>query len=186
MVLRLPSCSPRRPGFLASVVPEKRQLLKNLISASGYQAHTTSPSVSRALRRKRQNVHRIPPNVRDDGQRPSYRDGTGRACRGDLPDNESGIYFGRGLDRANQPDPSRQIGFLAQMKTASTNGVTRRSASAFDGKRRSSLGNQCKSIGQACRSLGEPAPATCRAINLPPLICRSLSEGGPYDQVEKC
>ena len=34
----------RRPGFLVSVIPEKRQLLKNLTSASGYQAHTTSPS----------------------------------------------------------------------------------------------------------------------------------------------
>jgi hypothetical protein len=49
--------------------------LANLISASGYQAHTTSPSAYGRARLARQSVHRIPPNVRDDGQRPSYRAG---------------------------------------------------------------------------------------------------------------
>ena len=49
--------------------------LANLISASGYQTHTTSPSAYGRARLARQSVHRIPPNVRDDGQRPSYRAG---------------------------------------------------------------------------------------------------------------
>src|ERR1700682_2774563 len=39
------------------------------------------------------------PNVRDDGQRPSSRDGMGRASRSDLPDGLSEIFLQRGLDR---------------------------------------------------------------------------------------
>jgi hypothetical protein len=46
MVLRLMARSPRRPGFLASVAPEKRLLLTNLMPASGHQDHTSSPSAS--------------------------------------------------------------------------------------------------------------------------------------------
>jgi len=38
--LRLISCSPRRPGFLATVIPEKLSLPRNLTPASGSQAHT--------------------------------------------------------------------------------------------------------------------------------------------------
>ena len=42
-------------------------------------------------------VHRIPPNVRDDGQRPLFgRDG--RTSRIDLPDALSEIFFQEGLD----------------------------------------------------------------------------------------
>ena len=47
MVLRLPSCSPRRPGFVVSVGDNARALHR--ISASGYQAHTTSPSATTRL-----------------------------------------------------------------------------------------------------------------------------------------
>jgi hypothetical protein len=44
-----------------------------------------------------ENVHRIPPNVRDDGQRPSFgRDG--RSCKSDLPVGLSEIFLQEGLD----------------------------------------------------------------------------------------
>ena len=38
------------------------------------------------------------PNVRDDGQRPSYRDGMARSPKDDLPDEPSEKYLLRGLD----------------------------------------------------------------------------------------
>ena len=52
--------------------------------------------------RRRCRVHRIPSRVRDDGQRPSCRERTGRAGRTDLPDGESEIFFAKGLDDPNQ------------------------------------------------------------------------------------
>ena len=68
-----------------------------LTPASGRQDHTTSPSASASLVLRRQSVHRIPPNVRDDGQRPSLgRDGG--SCRSDLPDGLSEIFLQMGLD----------------------------------------------------------------------------------------
>jgi hypothetical protein len=36
-------------GLVATVTPEKRQLLKSLMPASRHQDHTTSPSASDAL-----------------------------------------------------------------------------------------------------------------------------------------
>ena len=53
------------------------------------------------LARRRRRVHRIPPYVRDDRETPLSRAGMRRACRDDLPDGESGIFFKKGLDRAN-------------------------------------------------------------------------------------
>jgi hypothetical protein len=44
MVLRFPSCSPRRPGFVVSVFDIDAEASMSEISASGHQAHTTSPS----------------------------------------------------------------------------------------------------------------------------------------------
>ena len=38
--------------------------------------------------------------------RPSFRAGMARACRADLPDGESGIFFARGLDRKSLICPS--------------------------------------------------------------------------------
>ena len=66
------------------------------VGASGphdFAVRGASAFVFRATR-----VHRIPPNVRDDGQRPSYRDGTGRVSKGDLPDGLSEIFLQAGLD----------------------------------------------------------------------------------------
>ena len=79
--------------------PQRGLSLKNLTPASGCQDHTTSPSATTPLVLRHHRVHRIPPNVRDDGQRPSFgRDA--RSCRGDLPDGLSEIFLQRALDIA--------------------------------------------------------------------------------------
>ena len=67
------------------------------VEASGphdFAVRETSALVSRAA-----HVHRIPPRVRDDREPPLRRGGTGRACKDDLPDGESGIFFQLRLDR---------------------------------------------------------------------------------------
>ena len=46
------------------------------------------------------------PNVRDDGQRPSSRDGMGRASRSDLPDGESEIFLQQGAGQDSLICPS--------------------------------------------------------------------------------
>jgi hypothetical protein len=38
----------------------------------------------------------------------------GRACRDDLPDGESEIFFARGLDDPNHAEMAREIGLCAQ------------------------------------------------------------------------
>src|ERR1700693_5218120 len=38
--LRLITCSPRRPGFFATVIPDKLSLPRNLTPASGCRTHT--------------------------------------------------------------------------------------------------------------------------------------------------
>jgi hypothetical protein len=49
---------------------------RNGISASGYQAHTTSPSADRRIRQHAAHVHRIPhPTFVTIAKRPSERDG---------------------------------------------------------------------------------------------------------------
>jgi len=50
MVLRFPSCSPRRPGLLSPSPARRESIITGLISASGDQAHTTSPSACRITR----------------------------------------------------------------------------------------------------------------------------------------
>src|SRR5450631_1712602 len=69
------TCPPRRPGFLATVAPEKLSPLKNLTPASGCQDHTTSSSASGALVRRTLRVHRSPPRERDDRDSPLWWDG---------------------------------------------------------------------------------------------------------------
>ena len=76
MGLRLISRSPRRPGFLATVAPEKlaSQELDASVGASG--PHALSVRFS-AVRQKRIRVHRIPSRVRDDRDTPLEWDETG-------------------------------------------------------------------------------------------------------------
>src|ERR1700730_1939006 len=60
------------PGDRAFLSPSSLRslLLKNLTPASRRQDHTILPSVSGAVRQKRQRGHRIPPRVRDDREPP--------------------------------------------------------------------------------------------------------------------
>src|SRR5580704_4091301 len=82
--------------------------------SSRHQDHATSPSAKGAFVLCTIRVHRIPPNVRDDGQRPSLgRDG--RRTASDLPDALSEIFFAGRLDSPNQFEAPRQIGVLAQV-----------------------------------------------------------------------
>ena len=97
MVLRLTSCSPRRPAFLPPSSP--RSLLpRNLMPASGHQDHTTSPSASGAIRQRRISVHHIPSRVRDDREPPLGVGRDGRGNEGDLRKQGSKIFFREGLD----------------------------------------------------------------------------------------
>ena len=79
--------------------PREVLLPANLTPASGYQAHTASPSARVTLVSRNFRVHRIPPRVRDYRDPPLSSGETGRACRDDLPDGLSGIFFATGLDR---------------------------------------------------------------------------------------
>ncbi len=87
---------PGEPGFFATITCEDHRLA-GLISASGYQDHTASPSALAPFVFRHKNVHRIPPNVRDDGQRPSFRARCGISnAVSSKPRSE--IFFAEGLD----------------------------------------------------------------------------------------
>ena len=64
-----------------SVAPDQLLASQELDACNGRQDHTTSPYASVALRLRNISVHRNPPNVRDDGRRPSElgRDGQNEA-----------------------------------------------------------------------------------------------------------
>src|ERR1700694_3683820 len=75
------------PGDRACLSPSSALLLADLTPASRRQNHTTSPSASARFVKRAARVHRIPPRVRDDRERPSEgRDGA--SCKFDLPDTE--------------------------------------------------------------------------------------------------
>ena len=71
MALRLITCSPRRTALLPPLRPEKSLPPGALTPAPRRQDHTTSPYALVALVCRSLSVHRNPPNVRDDGRRPS-------------------------------------------------------------------------------------------------------------------
>jgi hypothetical protein len=76
MVLTAASYSPRRSGFLVTVI-HGSCLPQNLTPASRRQDHTTWPSASQApLVKSATRVHRIPSRVRDDRDTPLHGDGT--------------------------------------------------------------------------------------------------------------
>jgi hypothetical protein len=69
MALRLTSCSSRRTAFLP---PSPRgKLPHDLTPAPRRPNHTTSPYAQGAYVSRASRVHRIPPHVRDDRERPS-------------------------------------------------------------------------------------------------------------------
>jgi hypothetical protein len=134
MALRLITCSPRRRIRLVTVadgltVDRKpgrvRKTSASLTPATGARttrlcratasfvlracmiAHGNRPATAIAPDAAASTASR--PNVRDDGQRPSFRNGMARADRADLPDEESGIFFVMGLDRKSLICPSGTI-----------------------------------------------------------------------------
>jgi hypothetical protein len=67
---------PGRAVLVVTVASRKRWLLWNLTPAYGAsQDHASLPYAQAALVSRNLSVHRDPPNVRDDGQRPSGQDG---------------------------------------------------------------------------------------------------------------
>src|SRR5215211_1411674 len=68
MALRLTSCSSRRTALLP---PSPARLIARLTPAPRRPNHTTSPYASGAYVYRALSVHRIPPHVRDDRERPS-------------------------------------------------------------------------------------------------------------------
>src|SRR6202011_2104914 len=95
--LRLTSRSPRRPGFFATVIPEKlaSQELDTSVGVSG--PHDFAVRLS-AVRQWHFSVHRIPPRVRDDREPPLS--GTGHREYSLIFISEKQKYFCKGgLDR---------------------------------------------------------------------------------------
>jgi hypothetical protein len=85
-------------GFLATIIPEKRLLLKGLDASTGASGpHDFTVRICRA-RQSQLRVHRSLPLVCDDGQRPSGGTGCG-SRKSDLPDVPTGIFLSEGLDR---------------------------------------------------------------------------------------
>ena len=96
--LQLITRSPRRPGFLATVIPEKpaSQELDASVGASGPHAFAVRKKAlsSSALL----SVHRIPPRVRDDREPPLC--GTGRqGIYADLRFRKIRIFLQKTIDR---------------------------------------------------------------------------------------
>jgi hypothetical protein len=88
-------------GFVVSVGDNARALHR--IPASGYQAHTTSPSACRSLVSRTTSVHRIPrPTFGDDRETPLMRAQDARRSARDLPDVTSESACDTLARRANQ------------------------------------------------------------------------------------
>ena len=102
--------SPARPCLFVTVIPKKRELLKNLTPAKGRQDHTTSPSASCAVRQRRRRVHRIPcPTSVTIAKRPSRLGRDAKRSRSDLGVLKTKIFFQRGLDSPFTDLPVGQI-----------------------------------------------------------------------------
>jgi hypothetical protein len=104
MVLRLISCSPRRSGFLVTVIGGV--LTANLTPASRRQDHTILPSASAPIVHRRIRVHRTPLRVRDVAQRPSEWNGIAGNLeviwvRRQVKNSEKQKYFCRGARSSN-------------------------------------------------------------------------------------
>src|ERR1700730_7287508 len=97
MVLRLIPCSPRRPGFFATVA---RGLLHELSTSVGVPGpHGFAVRVSAARLAPLLRPSHPVPNVRDDRDTSLLWVETAETSGGDLPDGTSEKFFVRGLDR---------------------------------------------------------------------------------------
>ena len=95
-------------GLFVTIARVMRSIIANLTPASGRQDHTTSPSVARAVRPGRANVHRIPPRVRDDREPPLCEAGR-LGLYADLRFLKIRIFFQKGLDSHFAKRPDGQI-----------------------------------------------------------------------------
>src|SRR6202021_3940726 len=116
MVLTVSFALSRVTGLCCHPRPQESLLLENLTPASGRQDHTTSPSArkARSSMRSSRPPHPAPTSV-TIAKRPSVWDGTVRDMQVIWLRRERKYFCGGGLDRANQLDASRQIGFSAQI-----------------------------------------------------------------------
>ena len=64
--------------WVDSVAAGQLLTVRQLDACHGRQDHTPLPYASAALRLRNISVHRNPPDVRDDGRRPSDQDGMGK------------------------------------------------------------------------------------------------------------
>jgi hypothetical protein len=84
------------PGDRACLPPSPAESSSaDLTPASGCQDHTTSPSASGTLVRRTISVHRIPPHVRDDRERPSHGAGRGELVEMICPTAKAEYFFER-------------------------------------------------------------------------------------------
>jgi hypothetical protein len=102
MVLRLIPRSPRRPGFVASVIGAMQSIVANLTPALACQDHTASPTASNVIRLMTCRVHRIPhsTSVTTRNAPPIEAGWDGIAI--DLMKKQSRIFLRTGLDDPNQ------------------------------------------------------------------------------------
>ena len=114
MVLTVSFVLAPETGFVVSVASAMRKHCHQLdISVGTSGPHDFAVRFRCRSSFRHFSVHRIPPNVRDDGQRPSFgRDG--RSRRRDLPVGLSEIFLRAGLDSRLSVECVCEIGFLAK------------------------------------------------------------------------
>ncbi len=97
------------PGTGLSCPRRRQSCLRRLDTSVGASGpHDFAVRFPRSSSCRAVSVHRIPPRVRDVRNAPLW-DRTGRACRDDLPDGESGIFLWEGLDTRIERQPVGQI-----------------------------------------------------------------------------
>jgi hypothetical protein len=107
----LPSAAPPQKAF-DDLVPVRRSFSEGgsaplVLRALDRSQAKACPAITFARRAAASTASR--PNVRDDGQRPSFRAGTAEISGGDLPDGTSEIFFAQGLDKDSSNLPVGQI-----------------------------------------------------------------------------
>jgi hypothetical protein len=110
------------PGDRALLSPSSADTSRRLdASVEASEPHDFAVR-SGAVRQQHVSVHRIPPRVRDDRDRPSMgRDGG--ACKSDLGPTGTEMFLQTGLDRPNHVDPVQQNGFLGNFVAPSRIGM---------------------------------------------------------------
>ena len=85
--------------LIDSVATGQLLTVRQLDACHGRQDHTPLPYASVALRLRNISVHRSPPNVRDDGRRPSDQDGMAKNEPLIWPSDKAKYFSFRGLTR---------------------------------------------------------------------------------------